>query len=109
VAQPVKPQNSIIWNANHGWASFHKQFGRVIRDQALAPAYLVEFIGSFVGLASPIIAVLALVGLWHVMASSVRRREQPCVLLAASMLPLLCYFLAHGLHARVQPNWIAPL
>ena len=99
----------MVWNANHGWASFHKQFGRVVRDQTYAPSYLLEFIGSFVGLASPIIAVLALAGLWHVMASSVRRREQPGVLLAASVLPQLLYFLVHALHARVQPNWIAPL
>ena len=28
--------------------------------------------------------------------------------LAASLLPLLLYFLVHALHARVQPNWLAP-
>ena len=99
----------MIWNANHGWASFHKQFGRVVRDQTFVPFYLLEFIGSFVGLASPIIAVLALAGLWHVMASCVRRPDQPGVLLAASVLPLLLYFFVHALHARVQPHWIAPL
>ena len=99
----------VVWNRAHDWASFNKQFGRVVRDQILAPSYLLEMAGSYLGLASPIIAVLALVGLGSVMAAAVRRREQASLLLVAGMLPLLLYFLVHALHARVQPNWLAPL
>src|SRR5262249_49759673 len=36
-------------------------------------------------------------------------RHQPSLLLAASLIPLLGYFFVHALHARVQPNWLAPL
>src|SRR5262245_17183952 len=99
----------VLWNREHDWASFGKQFGRVVRDQGLAPTYLLEMAGSFLGLASPLIAVLALVGLGSIVAAAVSRREQASALLAASVLPLFLYFLVHALHARVQPNWLAPL
>lgn len=104
IALPV-----VLWNWAHDWASFHKQFGRVVREQNLAPSYLLEMAGSYLALASPIIAVLALVGLGSVLAAAVRRRDQASLLLVAGMLPLLLYFLVHALHARVQPNWLAPL
>ena len=99
----------VLWNREHDWASFGKQFGRVVREHTLAPTHLLEMAGSFIGLASPIIAALALVGLGSVVAAAVRRRDQASGLLAANLLPLLLYFLVHALHARVQPNWLAPL
>src|SRR5262245_10363732 len=99
----------IAWNSQHGWASFSKQFGRVVRDQTFSPAYLLEAAGSFVLLASPIIAALALLGLGSLIAAVAKRRDPAALLLAASLVPLLLYFGVHALHARVQPNWLAPL
>jgi Dolichyl-phosphate-mannose-protein mannosyltransferase len=99
----------VVWNGRHGWASLGKQFGRVVRDQSFAPGYLLELVGSVLALASPLIAALALAGLWQVVRRAVSRRDQPSLLLAASLVPLLGYFLVHALHARVQPNWLAPL
>ena len=99
----------VIWNANHGWASFAKQFGRVVREQGYAPTYLLELIGGFLALASPVLAVYAIVGSWVVVRSALTRREEPCLLLAVSLVPLLGYFFVHALHARVQANWLAPL
>jgi 4-amino-4-deoxy-L-arabinose transferase-like glycosyltransferase len=99
----------VVWNGRHDWASLGKQFGRVVRDQAFAPGYLLEMLGSVLGLASPLIAALALAGLWQVLRAAATRREQPSLLLTASLIPLLGYFLVHALHARVQPNWLAPL
>jgi hypothetical protein len=99
----------MVWNWAHDWASFDKQFGRAVRGHGLAPSYLLEMAGSYLALASPIIAILALVGLGSVMTAAVRRRDQASGLLVAGMLPLLLYFLVHALHARVQPNWLAPL
>jgi hypothetical protein len=99
----------VLWNREHDRASFGKQFGRVVRDQAWAPTFLLEMAGSFIGLASPLIAALALVGLTMVVSAAVKCRQSQSALLAVSLLPLLCYFLVHALHARVQPNWLAPL
>ncbi|WP_052699390.1 glycosyltransferase family 39 protein [Hyphomicrobium sp. 99] len=106
VASPV-----VIWNAEHDWASFTKQFGRVAHSGAAGPTYLLEFIGVFLALASPVIAVLAIVGLVKITRSAIESRgeRRNDVLLAASILPMLIYFAAHALHDRVQGNWPAPL
>jgi 4-amino-4-deoxy-L-arabinose transferase-like glycosyltransferase len=99
----------VLWNAQHEWASFSKQFGRVGQGEQLTLAYLGELIGGYFGLASPIIAGLGLVGLVKVTRSAALTRGQAETMLAAGALPLLAYFLVHSLHDRVQPNWMAPL
>lgn len=100
----------IIWNAQHDWASFAKQFGRVGHSGTLGGAlYFGEFIGTFLALASPVIAVLAALGLWRTTSAAVRTRDSRDVLLAAAILPMLVYFCVHALHDRVLGNWPAPL
>jgi hypothetical protein len=99
----------VLWNAQHEWVSFAKQFGRVGAGQRLTLVYLGELVGAYVGLASPLIAILGLIGLGYVVRATWRTKDQSNALLAASILPLLAYFLVHALHDRVQPNWVAPL
>jgi 4-amino-4-deoxy-L-arabinose transferase-like glycosyltransferase len=99
----------VLWNAQHGWASFAKQFGRVARGQGGAVTYLAELVGGFVGLASPIIAALAVAGFARLLTAAVRQRDQAQSLVAAGMVPLLTYLVLHALHSRVQGNWPAPL
>jgi 4-amino-4-deoxy-L-arabinose transferase-like glycosyltransferase len=99
----------VIWNAEHRWASFAKQFGRVAASEGLTATYLLELIGAHLALASPIVAVLGIIGLWKVAARAVTERDPASALLAASILPFLAYLLQHALHDRVQPNWAAPL
>lgn len=100
----------VIWNAEHDWVSFGKQFGRVGHSGTLgAPLYFVEFIGAFLALASPMIAVLAISGFVRVARAAWRHRRSNDVLLAASVLPMLLYFTVHALHDRVQGNWPAPI
>jgi 4-amino-4-deoxy-L-arabinose transferase-like glycosyltransferase len=99
----------VVWNANHGWASFAKQFGRVAGGDRLTPVYFLELVGGYLGLASPLIAVLGLIGLWRVTRSALSERDQARTLVAASIVPLLAYMLLHTVHDRVQANWVAPL
>jgi 4-amino-4-deoxy-L-arabinose transferase-like glycosyltransferase len=99
----------ILWNAGHDWASFAKQFGRVGHGRGLTAAYLAELVGAGLGLMSPLIAVLAALGLVKVVRTAVASREQASALLAAGLLPFLAYLLVHALHDRVQANWMAPL
>lgn len=99
----------VLWNAQNGWLSFAKQFGRVQRGSDFTLTYLAEFAGGFLGLASPVIAILAVAGLWIVVRSAISARDQPSALIAAGIVPLLAYFLVHSLHDRVQPNWMAPI
>ena len=99
----------LLWNVQYDWVSFAKQFGRVGRGQQFTLAYLAEFIGGLVGLMSPIIAVLAALGLVRVVRSAVSAKDQSSALIAAGVVPYLAYLLLHCLHDRVQPNWTAPL
>jgi 4-amino-4-deoxy-L-arabinose transferase-like glycosyltransferase len=99
----------LVWNAQHGWASFAKQFGRVGHGQQLTGAYFAELIGGSLGLMSPLIAVLAVLGLVKIVRSATSAGDQPSALVAAGTLPFLAYLLVHALHARVQANWMAPL
>jgi 4-amino-4-deoxy-L-arabinose transferase-like glycosyltransferase len=97
-----------IWNLQHDWASFAKQFGRVGQAQHLTAVYIGELVGGAAGLMSPVIAVIAVLGLVRVLRAA-RAGDPPGALLAASMLPFLAYLLLHSLHDRVQANWVAPL
>jgi 4-amino-4-deoxy-L-arabinose transferase-like glycosyltransferase len=99
----------VLWNLQHDWASFAKQFGRVAHGQGLTAAYLAELLGGTLGLMSPLIAGLAAVGLVRIVRPAIVEKEPSSALLAAGMLPFLGYLLLHSLHDRVQANWMAPL
>jgi 4-amino-4-deoxy-L-arabinose transferase-like glycosyltransferase len=96
----------IAWNAAHGWASYLKQGGRV---DGFDPARTMQFLGELIGgqalLFTPIIAVLAVRGLWHL-----RRDATPGarLLLWLTLLPA-AVFLEHVLTNRVESNWVAIL
>jgi hypothetical protein len=81
----------------------------VARGKDATLSYLFEFAGTYMGLASPLIAILAAWGVWIVVRMAVAEREQARVMLAATIAPLVAYVLLHVVHARVQPNWVAPL
>ena len=62
--------------------------------------FLFEFIGAELGLATPFILVLAILGAWRA-----RILTDDRALLLALIAPALIYFLIHALHDRVQGNW----
>jgi 4-amino-4-deoxy-L-arabinose transferase-like glycosyltransferase len=99
----------LIWNAQHGYASFAKQFGRAVRGHGLTLLYLAELVGAFALLASPILAIAALIGFAHIVLSPVHRRDPRQALIVATVVPLVAYMLVHTLHSRVQANWPAPV
>lgn len=94
---------TLLWNAQHGWISFAKQFGRV-GEGGFTLRYLGEFLAGQIGLATPFIAVLAMAGLTNAAAPG-RRSRSALLLPAALVAPAVAYFLWHSLHARVQGNW----
>jgi 4-amino-4-deoxy-L-arabinose transferase-like glycosyltransferase len=98
----------VIWNFEHDWVSFSKQFGRVAQSNASNGHFEIELILTNLGLASPVIAVLAIAGLYGVARSAIARRGSSDVLVSAVVLPMLAYFVIHALHDRVHFNWLAP-
>ncbi len=96
----------IVWNAEHDWASFAKQFGRALEmssDGGLANA------GAFVGIqaafVSPLIFVWAIGGLGVALWRGLRWQKPNWALLALASAPMLLYFLVHALSAEVLPQW----
>ncbi len=90
---------NLLWNAQHGWATFAFQFGRIGASH-FTLKYLGEFLGAQALLASPFILALGLFGL-----SRVRWTDKSEALLGCLLWPSLVYFLWHSLHDRVQGNW----
>ncbi|MGH7024197.1 MAG: ArnT family glycosyltransferase [Caulobacteraceae bacterium] len=95
---------NVVWNADHQWLTFVRQFGRIAPHQ-FAPRYLVELIVGQLLLLNPLIAVFALA------AAIARARPAPAdlrpfVFVAA---PFAVYLVLHSLHDRVQAHWPAPL
>lgn len=101
----------VVWNAEHGWATFAKQLGRA-PPHGFTPYYFAEFLVAQIGLMNPLV-VAALIA--AVAAVPWRARVGPGSadearrILAWTIAPAAVYFLLHSLHDRVQGNWLAPL
>ena len=101
----------VVWNAEHGWATFIKQLGRT-PPHAFEPLYALEFVAAQIGLMNPLVfPAFALA----VAARPWRRSIPPGSndearrILVSTIAPAAIYFLFHALHDRVQGNWLAPL
>ncbi|MBO9420637.1 glycosyltransferase family 39 protein [Labrenzia sp. R4_2] len=97
----------LYWNHLHDWVSFYKQFGRAGSDGYTAK-YIFEFIGAFVGLLNPLIALLAAFGAARLFGRFLKQ-DVVASLIILTVLPFLIYLAYHSLHSRVQANWPAPL
>jgi 4-amino-4-deoxy-L-arabinose transferase-like glycosyltransferase len=89
----------LLWQAQHDWMTFAFQFGRVSGGEVTLK-YLGEFLGAQLGLATPLIFLLMVAGLWRA-----SRRGDDKLVLAVLVWTGIAYFLQHALHDRVQGNW----
>jgi 4-amino-4-deoxy-L-arabinose transferase-like glycosyltransferase len=97
----------VLWNADHHWVSFIKQFGRA-RVEDFRPGYIAELIPTQIAFASPLVWILGAMGLYALLrrgAGSAAAR----VLINAMFWVITLYFVWHSLHARVEANWFAPV
>jgi 4-amino-4-deoxy-L-arabinose transferase-like glycosyltransferase len=97
----------LIWNADHHWVSFAKQFGRA-RVDGFTLRYIIELIPTQIAFATPLVfglAAMGLLALW--------RRDEGTwaarALISATVWTLTIYFVWHSLHARVEANWFGPI
>ena len=101
----------VVWNAEHGWATFIKQLGRA-PPHGFEPFFVVEFIVAQIGLMNPLVfAALAAAAMgvsWRRSVTPGSADEARRILLS-TIAPATTYFLLHGLHDRVQGNWLAPV
>ncbi len=90
---------NLLWQARHDWATFTFQFGRVGHGH-LTLRFIGEFLAAQIGLATPLILLLSMVGLWRA-----SHRDNDGYVLASLIWTSLAYFLFHALRDRVQGNW----
>lgn len=98
----------LIWNAQHGWATFrHVLFQGGANNAALFTSeHLAEFFGSQIGLLSPVIFLFILAA-WAQGWRSSLPQERARFLLWLS-LPGFLLFALLSLHVRIYGNWPAP-
>ncbi len=98
---------TLIWNAQHHWASVLYQYNRlVVHEWSLR--YLGEFLATQIGMATPPIFVLGAMGLVALLrgyGGSLGAR----VLINAMVWPIVVYFVWHTFHGRVEGNWPEPI
>jgi 4-amino-4-deoxy-L-arabinose transferase-like glycosyltransferase len=97
----------LVWNREHHWASFAKQFGRAQWEE-FSLRYVGELALSQIALLTPFVFMLAAGGVWIAVRRAPLRSNDAGLLLVSLISPLCIYFLVHSLHARVQGNWLAP-
>lgn len=90
---------NLLWNSQHGWATFIFQFGRMEASH-FTLRYLGEFVSAQALLATPFILILAVFGF-----AAASWRDKHRALVAAILSPSTAYFAWHSLHDRVQGNW----
>jgi len=99
---------NIVWNAQHHWITFAKQFGR-IAPHGVSPGHVAELIGEQLLLFTPLLAIFAALGV----RQAWRERKDPAavqlMLPVATSAPFAAYLLIHSLHDRVQAHWPVPL
>lgn len=99
---------NVVWNAQNDWESFSKQFGRVAAE-GFSPAHLAEFVATQFLLLTPLVAILAGIGIWRAWRARRSEAGPQLMLPAATSVPFAAYLLIHSLHDRVQGHWPAPL
>lgn len=97
----------IIWNAEHHWVSFAKQFGRA-RVDGFTLRYIGELIPAQIGFATPLVFILGVMGACALLKRDTGPRPAR-LLINLSIWPILIYFLWHSLHSRIEANWLAPI
>ncbi|WP_237182844.1 glycosyltransferase family 39 protein [Roseomonas marmotae] len=100
----------IWWNAQHDWVSFAKQGGRAgAQSTGSALRYLGELLGGQAALATPLIFLFCVVGVFLGFRAWLRRRDAATGLLLCLTLPATLLFLWQATGSRVQGNWPAIL
>lgn len=94
----------LIWQAQHQWMTFAFQFGRV-GGGAFTLRFIGEFLAAQVGLATPLIFLLMVIGLWRATRRGDAKTGSDRLLLAVLTWTAIAYFLQHALHDRIQGNW----
>jgi 4-amino-4-deoxy-L-arabinose transferase-like glycosyltransferase/membrane-associated phospholipid phosphatase len=94
----------IVWNATRNWVTLRHTAGQVHIAEGLqiSPLSFLEFIGSQLGVITPLLLILMIVALVQL------RRKYPGSLLFWFSVPVIGFFLLKSVQGKVQANWALP-
>ena len=99
---------NVYWNAQHGWLTFAKQFGRV-EANGFSPRFVVELLITQALLLNPLITGFLVRGAFSRQESEPGGQRLDLSLIWLTSLPFAAYLIIHALHDRVQGHWPMPL
>ncbi len=94
----------IIWNASHDWVTLRHTAGQahVAEGIRISVKSFVDFVGSQLGVITPLLFLLMSVSVWKL------RKKQVGKFLFWFSVPVFVFFLLKSLQAKVQANWALP-
>ncbi|MBF0345019.1 MAG: glycosyltransferase family 39 protein [Nitrospirae bacterium] len=94
----------IIWNMRHDWVTLKHTAGHAHLSDGLkiAPMSLLEFLGSQLGVVTPVLFVLICIALFKLRGDGLKK--QGFFLLCFSV-PIFSFFLFKSVQGKVQANW----
>jgi membrane-associated phospholipid phosphatase len=94
----------IFWNAGHGWVTIKHTAGQahVYDGLRITPKYFFEFLGSQLGVITPVLFVMMSVAVVKL------RRSKEGAFLFWFTVPVLLFFIIKSLQGKVQANWALP-
>lgn len=97
----------IIWNYDHGWVSFIKQFSHGLGKKGSSLVNLGTYLGSQAGIISPVIFFAMLWAMVKSLRIGLRKQDENLLLLFSFSLPIILFFALTSLLAKVEANWPA--
>lgn len=99
----------LIWNYQHGWASFVFQSERRASEMtAFRPDFFFGFIATVVGIYGIVPVPLLGAGIRHSLKRAIREKERVHLLLVSFSLPLVLFLIPVAAGSWVKMNWTAP-
>lgn len=91
----------IVWNAGHGWVTLKHTAGQanLADGLTLSAGYFFEFLGSQLGVITPVLAVMIFVALWRL------RKDKEGAFLFWFSVPVILFFVIKSVQGKVQANW----
>lgn len=94
----------VLWNAANGWVTLKHTAGQahIAEGLKLSASSFFEFIGSQLGVVTPVLFILIAVALWKL------RKDRESSFLFWFSMPITAFFVLKSLQGKVQANWALP-